>query len=150
MVETKRIVALISLFFLYACSCSFSVNTYDFDHVEYVRNYDGDTIYVNIPTLPPIFGKNIPIRVYGVDTPEIKGRCVKEKQLAWVARSYVHNLLSHAKHISLRDMQRGKYFRIVARVIVDGKDLSKLLLQKKLATPYFGGTKHNPWCGGRK
>lgn len=29
--------------------------------------YDGDTFRVNIDSLPPIVGKNIPIRVNGVD-----------------------------------------------------------------------------------
>ena len=37
--------------------------------------YDGDTFRVNIDSLPPIVGKNIAIRVNGVDTPEIRGKC---------------------------------------------------------------------------
>ena len=37
--------------------------------------YDGDTFRVNIASLPPIVGKNIAIRVNGVDTPEIRGKC---------------------------------------------------------------------------
>ena len=44
--------------------------------------YDGDTFRVNIDSLPPIVGKNIPIRVNGVDTPEIRGKCQYEKNLA--------------------------------------------------------------------
>ena len=39
--------------------------------------YDGDTFRVNIDSLPPIVGKNIPIRVNGVDTPEIQGVVVR-------------------------------------------------------------------------
>ena len=37
--------------------------------------YDGDTFRVDIDSLPPIVGKNIPIRLNGVDTPEIQGKC---------------------------------------------------------------------------
>ena len=32
-----------------------------------------------------LFGHNIPIRVEGIDTPEIRGKCQKEKDLASVA-----------------------------------------------------------------
>ena len=47
--------------------------------------YDGDTFRVDIDSLPPIVGKNIPIRLNGVDTPEIRGKCKYEKDLALVA-----------------------------------------------------------------
>ena len=51
--------------------------------------YDGDTFRVNIDSLPPIVGKNIAIRVNGVDTPEIRGKCQYEKDLALEARDFV-------------------------------------------------------------
>ncbi len=38
-------------------------------------------------------------------------------------------------------MQRGKYFRIVADVYVDGNSLADELLQAELAKPYDGGKK---------
>ena len=40
---------------------------------------------------------------------------------------------------------RGKYFRIVGRLIADGQDISDLLIEKQLAVPYGGGTKTNDW-----
>jgi endonuclease YncB( thermonuclease family) len=82
--------------------------------------YDGDTFRVNIDSLPPIVGKNIPIRVNGVDTPEIRGKCQYEKNLALDARDFVRNKLADAKEIKLTNLQRGKYFRVVANVLVDG------------------------------
>ena len=36
---------------------------------------------------------------------------------------------------------RGKYFRIVGRLIADDVDISDLLIDKSLAVPYDGGTK---------
>jgi len=42
---------------------------------------------------------------------------------------------------------RGKYFRIVGRLIADGVDISELLIQKNLAVLYDGGTKGKDWCG---
>ena len=107
--------------------------------------YDGDTFRVNIGSLPPIVGKNIPIRLEGVDTPEIQGKCQYEKDLAIKARDFVRSKLDNAKEIMLNNLQRGKYFRIVADVTVDGVSLEKELLENELAYKYSGGKKSS-WC----
>ena len=107
--------------------------------------YDGDTFRVDIDSLPPIVGKNIPIRLNGVDTPEIRGKCEYEKDLAIKARDFVRNKLANAKEIKLNNLQRGKYFRVVANVIVDEVSLEKELLENKLAYKYSGGKKSS-WC----
>jgi len=107
--------------------------------------YDGDTFRVNIDSLPPIVGKNIPIRVNGVDTPEIRGKCQYEKNLALEARDFVRAKLANAKEIKLTNLQRGKYFRVVANVLVDGVSLEQELLDNKLAYEYTGGKKLS-WC----
>ena len=107
--------------------------------------YDGDTFRVNIDSLPPIVGKNIPIRVNGIDTPEIRGKCQYEKNLALKARDFVRAKLSNAKEIKLTNLQRGKYFRVVANVVVDGVSLEQELLDNKLAYEYSGGKKLS-WC----
>jgi len=107
--------------------------------------YDGDTFRVDINSLPPIVGKNIAIRVNGVDTPEIRGKCQYEKNLALEARDFVRDKLSNAKEIKLTNLQRGKYFRVVANVLVDGVSLEQELLDNKLAYRYDGGRKLS-WC----
>ena len=107
--------------------------------------YDGDTFRVDIASLPPIVGKNIAIRVSGVDTPEIRGKCQYEKNLALKARDFVRGKLANAKEIKLTNLQRGKYFRVVANVLVDGVSLEKELLDNKLAYEYTGGKKLS-WC----
>ena len=107
--------------------------------------YDGDTFRVNIDSLPPIVGKNIAIRVNGVDTPEIRGKCQYEKNLALKARDFVRGKLANAKEIKLTNLQRGKYFRVIANVLVDGVSLERELLDNKLAYKYTGGKKLN-WC----
>ena len=107
--------------------------------------YDGDTFRVDIASLPPIVGKNIAIRVNGVDTPEIRGKCQYENNLALEARDFVRDKLSNAKEIKLTNLQRGKYFRVVANVMVDGVSLERELLDNKLAYEYYGGKKLN-WC----
>ena len=107
--------------------------------------YDGDTFRVDIDSLPPIVGKNIPIRLNGVDTPEIRGKCEYEKDLAIKARDFVRNKLANAKEIKLNNLQRGKYFRVVANVMVDGVSLEQELLDKEFAYKYTGGKKSS-WC----
>ena len=108
--------------------------------------YDGDTFRVNIKGYPSIVGERVPIRINGVDTPEMRGKCVKEKTLAREAKQFTVSKLRDAKVIELRHMQRGKYFRIVADVYVDGNSLGDALINNHLAVTYDGGTKTKDWC----
>jgi len=107
--------------------------------------YDGDTFRVNIDGIHPLIGDNIGIRVNNIDTPEIKGKCPSEKQLAIKARDFVASRLNSAKEVLLIDPKRGKYFRIVADVMIDGQMLDKMLFEKGLAYQYDGGRKKS-WC----
>lgn len=90
---------------------------------EVVRVYDGDTITVNISEWPPLLGQEIGIRVNGIDTPEIRGECDEEKELAYQAKDLVIQTLADAEVIELRNLDRGKYFRVVADVYVDGVNI---------------------------
>ena len=107
--------------------------------------YDGDTFRVDIDSLSPIVGKNIPVRLEGVNTPEINGKCQYENDLAILARDFVRDKLFNAKEIKLNEIQRGKYFRVVAKVFIDGTSLEKELLESGLAYRYKGGKKSS-WC----
>ena len=126
-------------------SCHHGVS--DFKCVNYLRNYDGDTITFDIPKIHPLFGRKMSIRLQGVDTAEIRTKDVCEKIAAHEAKAFVEEKLSKAKTIHLLDVSKGKYFRLVADVIFDGVSLSKVLLNRKLAIPYDGGTKPVvDWC----
>jgi endonuclease YncB( thermonuclease family) len=108
---------------------------------EVVSIYDGDTFRCNIKDYPPIIGNHISVRIAGVDTPELKDHRPEMKALALKAKQYTVQRLREGKVIVLKDIRRDKYFRILATVIVDGKDLGQELLAQKLAKPYDGGTK---------
>ena len=107
--------------------------------------YDGDTFRVDLDCKTDIFCKNIPIRVFGIDTPEMKTKCEEVKELAKQAKNFTKAMLSTGKVITLKNIKRGKYFRIVAEVYVDKKSLSKALIKEGLAVSYDGGKKHQ-WC----
>lgn len=106
----------------------------DFTVARLISVYDGDTIRVDIANCTePLLCKNIGIRVFGIDTPEIRGKCSHEKHLAKIARNKVREILKDAGTITLKDTKRGKYFRIVARVFADGVEVADLLIEQKLA-----------------
>ena len=116
------------------------------------RVYDGDTFFIDVPRWPDIIGKDIGIRVAGLDTPEIRSRCknkeakANEKAMAIVARDYAKELLTKADRIELINMKRGSRFRIVAEVYVDGKNLAELMINKGYGRPYNGKKKRVTWC----
>ena len=118
----------------------------DYEGAIYVRNYDGDTITFNLPNLHPIIGKKIAVRVNGIDAPEIRGRCDNEKYDAKQAKGIVEKLLKDAERIDLKNLQRGKYFRIVADVYADGENLAEALVDSGMAVRYNGGKKNARWC----
>lgn len=123
---------------------SFFINpafAHDFNNVKFIRNYDGDTIYFDLGNNLPDLFRYTPIRLYGIDTPEIKAKCEDEHTNALTAKSFVYNELSKAKQINLVECKKDKYFRIDCRVNYDGKDLTKELLQRGYGYEYYGGKK---------
>ncbi|WP_417837364.1 thermonuclease family protein [Thalassospira tepidiphila] len=123
---------------------------YDWPLREYRGNYayDGDTIYVAIPGLPDEIA-NMSVRVRGVDTPEMRGQCDSEKQLAQKARNYARQRLKSATSVQFCEPEWGRYGgRVVASVKIDGSPLDLELIENGLARPYDGKTKRQPWCQG--
>ena len=107
--------------------------------------YDGDTFRADIRGLPDIIGKNIAIRILEIDTPEIKGKCEEEKVVAIKARDFSRKALFNAKTITLKNLKRDKYFRLLADVYFDDTDLANALLVNNLAVKY-SGKKKSSWC----
>ena len=111
-----------------------------------VRVYDGDTIYVDVETLPAIIGSEMPIRIRGINTPEIgqHAKCEKEHEIGIKAKIFVEERLKNAAKIELLNISRGKkYFRISADVVYDGKPIAPEVIQMGLGVVY--GVKKD-WC----
>lgn len=126
---------------------SYGLSAENFEAVTFVRNYDADTLTVNIPAVPNVLGYHMPIRVAHVDSPEINSTKECDRDIAVKGRDYVAKLLSSAKQIDLVSVKRDKYFRLLANVRVDGLWLHELLQEQNLAIPYEGGLKPKiNWC----
>ncbi len=109
-----------------------------------VRVVDGDTIRVRARIW---LGTDVEllVRIDGIDTPELRGKCPREKALAARARALTESLVAGGA-VRLRDVRYGKYAgRVVARVMVEGADIADLLLAAGLAHVYAGGARE-PWC----
>ena len=141
-----KIIALLILLALSINATSLKNTIYKNAVVEKVTSiYDGDTFRANIKDYPPIVGKRMAIRILGIDTPEMRGKCVKEKLLARDAKKLTVSLLRGANVIELKNIKRGKYFRLLADVYVDGVSVADQLLKAGYAVRYDGGTKID-WC----
>ena len=86
-------------------------------NIEVIRIYDGDTFFVNIPNVHWLIGSNISVRIRGIDTPEIRGGTEETKELARKSKEALIKLFEGRK-ITLYNLNRDKYFRILADVAV--------------------------------
>jgi endonuclease YncB( thermonuclease family) len=135
--------------FILLCLVLFSKNLYaaDIELREYRDRlcYDGDTCYITMPALPQSLQK-MSIRILGIDTPEIRGDCPKEKYLALEGRKIANELFRNGNNIEFKNLQWDKYGgRILADVEIDGQNYADILIHKGLARPYFGDKKES-WC----
>lgn len=86
------------------------------------------------------------VRLDGVDAPEIKGKCAREREMAARALALVSAAVEDSR-VLLRHIHYGKYAgRVLARVETShGEDLNTLLLGAGLARDYNGGERQS-WC----
>lgn len=118
-----------------------------FSCVKVVDVYDGDTLFIDIPGIPPVFGKRIGVRILGIDTAEMRSKDSCEKEKALQAKGVVKALIKKAQRVDIVQVQRDKYFRILGQVTADGRSIGEELIAKKLAFPYFGDAKpKRDWC----
>jgi len=109
-----------------------------------IKVYDGDTITI-ATKLPypesPLY--RFPVRLNGIDAPEIKGKTEDEKTAAKAAKHALENIILH-RTVLLKNTQTEKYGRILADVYLEELHLNKWMLDNRYAVPYDGGTKKSP------
>ena len=103
--------------------------------------YDGDTCYVMID------GNKAKIRLLELDTPEIsKPKCEAELELGLEARDYLNNLIANASLVEIKTEYEKDYFgRTLAHLIIDGEDVSSMIVRNNLGVKYDTDNKMN-WC----
>lgn len=144
--ELKSFLLIASIFLTNVGAESLKDINFDNAVVEKVTSiYDGDTFRANIKDYPKIVGYRMGVRILGIDTPEMKGKCKTEKELARKAKKLTVSLLRGAERIELKNVKRGKYFRLLADVYVDGISVADELMKNGFAVKYDGGTKID-WC----
>lgn len=104
---------------------------------------DGDTFRARIPVWDNIDVVTA-VRIRGIDTPEIKGKCPAEKAAALEAKARLAVLLNGK--VQLLRVEPDKYSgRVDADVTVNGKPVAAILIAEGLARPYTGGARQG-WC----
>lgn len=111
-----------------------------FENAQIASVYDGDTFKINLNCSMSVFCEKVPVRVRGIDCPEIKGKTEREKRLAQKAKAFTKDFLLRGE-VNLSNCGRDKYFRLLCDVDVNGQSLAQELLKRKLAYRYDGGTK---------
>lgn len=87
------------------------------------------------------------LRLSGIDTPELRSRCVTEQRAAEKARALTTFLVTGQK-VTLTNLRHDKYGgRVLGEVrLSDGRDLAEMLVKANLARAYDGGARQG-WCG---
>ena len=104
---------------------------------------DGDTFRARIPVWDNVEVITA-VRIRGIDTPEIKGKCPAEKAAALAAKARLTELLNGP--VQLSHVDPDKYAgRVDADVTVNGQSVAAVLIAEGLARPYTGGARQG-WC----
>ena len=112
---------------------------------EVLQVIDGDTFRARVPIwLDQTV--TVKIRLSGVDTPDMKGKCPAETARAKLARDFAVTWLQQ-DDLRLVNVRYGTYAgRVLATAqTAEGVTLSQALLQAELAQPYRG--LRAQWCG---
>ena len=110
--------------------------------VSDIRVIDGDT-FDAVLALADGQGFHVRVRLADIDTPELRGKCDREKRLARAAKAFAADWLS-VPPVMLDVRGRGRYGRLLAAVESGRGDLSGALMGADLARLYKPGKK--PWC----
>lgn len=96
-----------------------------------IEVYDGDTITVDIDLGCKIWIRMEKIRLYGINTPEIRG---EERDSGLVSRDYLRDrILGKKVMIKTHRDKGGKYGRLLADVFIDNTHINMELVDKGLA-----------------
>lgn len=110
-----------------------------------LRVVDGDT-FVAEALVWPGQSVRVSVRIRGIDAPEMRSRCVLEKQAAIRARDMLEHLVGGSP-VRLTNIGGGKYYgRVLADVTnADGNEIAPALLGRDMVRAYSGG-RRSAYC----
>jgi endonuclease YncB( thermonuclease family) len=112
---------------------------------EVLRVLDGDTFEARVHLWPGL-DVTTRVRLRGIDAPELKARCIEERDLAMAARDALRAILDEGQ-VGIMNVTLDKYGgRVVADASTRAKaDVSSALLSAGLVRSYAGGRREG-WC----
>lgn len=120
------------------------VHMEDGDKALVIKVYDGDTLTVGWR-----HGKSLvreSVRIRGIDTPELRSKCMEEKNLAWLAKSRLEDVTLR-QYVTLVAPETDKYGRILCDLRTETiPSISEYMLQTGAICREYGGGKRLPWA----
>lgn len=115
--------------------------------------WDGDTVWLHVERGEG-WNNTSKYRLYGVDTPEIRGATDEEEEYGREAKKYVSDLLNLQSELVVSTHKGKSKYDWMAEIFI-GNDsgefnyLHELIIVNGHGVPYFGGTKL-PWPERKK
>ena len=86
-----KLLLFLFIIFCYSYSAEYSDTITNFTIIK-VR--DGDTFMIDIPNIPDVFGKNIAVRIRGIDTPELNDSREEIRKISIQAKEELEKLFN--------------------------------------------------------
>jgi endonuclease YncB( thermonuclease family) len=115
------------------------------DSGRVIKVHDGDTITIAsyLSNVDNNIVYRFSVRLLGIDSAELKTHSFVEKEEAIHARDMLYSKV-FGKIVTLKKVSIEKYGRLLADVYLDDIHINQWMIDKKLAVPYDGKTKHRP------
>ena len=107
------------------------------------RVIDGDSVILDFDVGFNLTKTDESCRLWGIDTAEIRGGLPETKAIGLLAKDYVKGMLPVGASVIAKTHRdkKGKFGRYLAQIEVGGIEINQTLLDRRLAIPYFGGSK---------
>mgnify|MGYP003650767462 CR=1 FL=1 len=110
--------------------------------IKVLRVVDGDTVDARIDLGFKVH-HNIRIRIYGLNTPEVRTRDLEEKKRGFAAKERLKEMIAEADKIILQSHGVGKFGRCLGSLSVSTGgatyDVAEKLISENHGVAYFGG-----------
>ena len=100
--------------------------------------YDGDTVTADVQLGFYVIAHKVKLRLYGINTPEIRGGTAETKKAGITARDWLREKVLD-KELTVKSFGKGKYGRWLVELYLDDEEtsLNQQLIEQGLADPYL-------------